>query len=221
MRRSHRRYRRHRGEHPWLPLGLLLLLCAILFPFLYPYSIQSEAAPLPSPAPEISLSPALSPVRRSMVQGACSLVGRVGYFWGGKSLSLGWDPRWGISAIVNAEGSDTTGKPVPFGLDCSGFVTWAAVNAAGTADALAVVGNGVRDQYEKCTPIGWNELQPGDLLFFPDLSHVGIALDSGDAGTIRTVHCSKSLGGVVLSADASAIGFTMAGRPALFDEATQ
>ena len=24
-----------------------------------------------------------------------SLVGKVNYFWGGKSSAIGWDPRWG------------------------------------------------------------------------------------------------------------------------------
>ena len=37
----------------------------------------------------------LSPERRAVVETACSLVGKVNYFWGGKSLVLGWDERWG------------------------------------------------------------------------------------------------------------------------------
>ena len=33
----------------------------------------------------------LSPERRAVIKTACSLVGKVNYFWGGKSLVMGWD----------------------------------------------------------------------------------------------------------------------------------
>ena len=33
--------------------------------------------------------------RKAVVETAVQLVGRVSYFWGGKSLTLGWDDRWG------------------------------------------------------------------------------------------------------------------------------
>ena len=118
--------------------------------------------------------------------------------------------------MVTAGGSDTTGTLVPFGLDCSGLVTWAAVNAAGDAGALSAIGNGARDQYSRCTPVAWEEAQPGDLAFFPDLSHVGIVLGPTEAGTLEIVHCSKTLGGVVRSPDGAGIGFALIGRPAFY-----
>ena len=37
----------------------------------------------------------LSPERRAVVETACKLVGKVTYFWGGKSRVIGWDSRWG------------------------------------------------------------------------------------------------------------------------------
>lgn len=64
----------------------------------------------------------LSPERREVVKIACSLVGKVNYFWGGKSRVIGWDSRWGTLQKVWADGSSTTGTWRPFGLDCSGFV---------------------------------------------------------------------------------------------------
>ena len=36
----------------------------------------------------------LDPERKAVVETAVQLVGRVSYFWGGKSLTLGWDDRW-------------------------------------------------------------------------------------------------------------------------------
>ena len=101
-------------------------------------------------------------------------------------------------------------------VDCSGLVTWAAVNAAGTADAVEAIGNGVRDQYGKCEAAAWSEAQPGDLAFFPDLSHVGIVLGWGPSGGLRVLHCSKTLGGVVVSEDGGGIGFSLVGRPAFY-----
>lgn len=217
-RRRYRPRRRPRGRPSPRPLGLLLLALGLLLPFLL--FRGGRTAPLPEP-PALNLPADLSPARRAMVENAAALAGRVGYFWGGKSLCLGWDPRWGVSAVVTAEGSDTTGKSLPFGLDCSGLVTWAAVNAAGTADALEAVGNGVRDQRSKCAAVPWDEARPGDLAFFPDLSHVGVVLGFTEDGALRVVHCSKTLGGVVISGDAALTGFTEIGRPDFYGQYPQ
>ena len=71
----------------------------------------------------------LDPERKAVVETAVQLVGRVSYFWGGKSLTLGWDDRWGVPTEVTAAGSGSTGTIRPFGLDCSGFVDWTFYNA--------------------------------------------------------------------------------------------
>ena len=65
----------------------------------------------------------LDPERRAVVETACRLVGKVNYFWGGKSLVIGWDSRWGELRQVTAAGSSTTGTYRPYGLDCSGCAT--------------------------------------------------------------------------------------------------
>ena len=67
----------------------------------------------------------LSVERKAVIKAACSLVGKVNYFWGGKSLTLGWNSAWGELRKVTATGSPTTGTYRPYGLDCSGFVDWA------------------------------------------------------------------------------------------------
>lgn len=46
----------------------------------------------------------LSMERRMVVTYALALVDKVDYFWGGKSLVLGWDDRWGELTEVTAEG---------------------------------------------------------------------------------------------------------------------
>ena len=65
----------------------------------------------------------LSMERRMVVTYALALVDKVDYFWGGKSLVLGWDERWGELTEVTAEGGDSTGTEQPYGLDCSGCAT--------------------------------------------------------------------------------------------------
>ena len=50
------------------------------------YSVSGDTAALIRNLPED-----LSPEREALVRTACSLVGKVNYFWGGKSLTIGWD----------------------------------------------------------------------------------------------------------------------------------
>ena len=44
----------------------------------------------------------LSEERKQVVLTAYQLLGKVNYFWGGKSLVLGWDSRWGTPMEVTA-----------------------------------------------------------------------------------------------------------------------
>ena len=82
------------------------------------YSVSGDTAALLRDLPKD-----LSPEREAVVRTACSLVGKVNYFWGGKSLVIGWDARWGELRQVTAAGSSTTGTYRPYGLDCSGCAT--------------------------------------------------------------------------------------------------
>ena len=198
-------------------LAVLLLLTGVLAGLLLRTPVPSVPTPLPQGEVGERIAAALpaelSPLRRAFVESGAALVGRVGYFWGGKSDAVGWDARWGVPAVVTAPGSSTSG------LDCSGFVSWCAVNAAGDPAAFAAVGNGVRAQRALCAPVDWADALPGDLAFYPDLSHVGIVAGRGEDGGLLVLHCSYSLGGVVCSPDAKAAGFTDLGRPSLFEKA--
>ena len=75
----------------------------------------------------------LSEERKQVVLTAYQLLEKVNYFWGGKSLVLGWDSRWGTPMEVTAAGSSSSGTVRPFGLDCSGFVDWVFYNQSGGA----------------------------------------------------------------------------------------
>lgn len=156
----------------------------------------------------------LSVERRMVVTYALALVNRVDYFWGGKSLVLGWDDRWGEMMEVTAEGDDTTGTERPYGLDCSGFVDWAFYNASG-GSYIPGQGGGAEAQHGQCADIPWEEVQPGDLVFYPEDDHVGIAAGRDGQGRLLVVHCAAGAGGVTLSCSN---GFTQAARPGWYGE---
>jgi len=152
------------------------------------------------------------PERIAFVRTACALTGQVDYFWGGKSHTLGWDGHWGWPRRVTAPGSSMTGRIRPYGLDCSGLVSWAAATACADPDVYNRVGEGAWSQYFHCTPT--ETPCPGDLAFFPDLSHVGIVLGRDREGTFWVVHCSASLGGVVVTP--ASVGFALYGVSDMF-----
>ena len=156
----------------------------------------------------------LSVERRMVGTYALALVNRVDYFWGGKSLVLGWDDRWGEMMEVTAEGDDTTGTERPYGLDCSGFVDWAFYNASG-GSYIPGQGGGAAAQHGQCADIPWEEVQPGDLVFYPEDDHVGIAAGRDGQGRLLVVHCAAGAGGVTLSCSN---GFTQAARPGWYGE---
>ena len=156
----------------------------------------------------------LSMERRMVVTYALALVDKVDYFWGGKSLVLGWDDRWGELTEVTAEGSDSTGTEQPYGLDCSGFVDWAFYNASG-GRCIIGQGGGAAEQHANCVDIEWGEVQPGDLLFYPEDEHVGIAVGRDWLGRLLVVHCASGTDGVAIS---HRTGFETAARPVYYGD---
>ena len=156
----------------------------------------------------------LDPPRESIVLTAYQLLGKVTYFWGGKSLVLDWDSRWGTPTTVTAPGSGSTGKVLPFGLDCSGFVDWTFYNATSGA-YLPGRGGGAASQHGYCTNIAWSDALPGDLVFYADDSHVGIVCGYDSVGNLLVIHCSGGQNGVVVTGRE---GFAVAARPDLFTD---
>lgn len=150
----------------------------------------------------------LSNARVETVCAACSLVGRVGYRWGGKSVSIGEEPGWG----------NRTG-----GLDCSGFVSWSFLNgAAVSGDDTAAVGSGTTDQWNASFAVKESEALAGDLVFLQvpsvdSANHVGIVAGKTSAGELIVVHCNAAANGVAVEA-ADKAGFHYVRRPNCFKE---
>ena len=173
------------------------------------YSVSRDTAALIRSLPED-----LSPDREAVVRTACSLVGKVNYFWGGKCLVIGWDARWGELRLVTAAGSSTTGTYRPYGLDCSGFVDWVFYNQSGGSYVIGH-GGGATMQHSYCTDISWTDAQPGDLAFYPDNSHVGIVGGRDANGELLIIHCASGHNNVVITGKE---GFTSTSRPRYYAE---
>ena len=154
----------------------------------------------------------LSEERKQVVLTAYQLLGKVNYFWGGKSLVLGWDSRWGTPMEVTAAGSSTTGTMRPFGLDCSGFVDWVFYNQSGGSYVIGH-GGGASSQHSYCTDISWSDAQPGDLVFYPGDSHVGIVCGFDGNGNVLIIHCASGYNNVVVTGKS---GFASIGRPTYY-----
>lgn len=160
-------------------------------------NVQAIVAGLPNSLPQ---------KRKDVVKNAATLVGKVNYFWGGKSSAIGWDSAWGSMQRVTAAGSPSSGSIRSYGLDCSGYVTWAFNNSG------MYVGDGTFGQRDRSVVVSASSVQAGDLCFLPSYSHVGIVVGRDAGGNILVFHCSSSANNVVLST-ASSVGFTVFRRP--------
>lgn len=132
-----------------------------------------------------------SAARKHILTTALSLVGKVPYFWGGKSPP-GWNDEWNTPKLVTAAGSTTSGTIRPYGLDCSGFSTWVFNTAVGVE-----IGAGCNGQYPNTYAISASELLPGDLGFLADgdgWGHVLIFAGYGANGERMWVHSSGGEG---------------------------
>ena len=167
----------------------------------------------------------VSEERVNVISAAYSLVGKVGYFWGGKSTVIGEDPSWGTSETVSAEGSKSTGTIRAYGLDCSGFVTWAVINGYQDKAMQEAVGDGTSDQWEKENVVSEADAQPGDLVFQkgPEAgsdNHVGILCGKTDAGDWIAVHCSSGKNGVTVG-EAYSASFRYIRQPSFYPTSEQ
>ncbi|MDD2483681.1 MAG: NlpC/P60 family protein [Eubacteriales bacterium] len=179
---------------------------------LYPHlSFAGETLSQEEIADLIKKAPTSNATRKEIRETALSLVGKIPYFWGGKSAA-GWNDKWGTSVVVSAPGSSTTGTPQPYGLDCSGFVDW-VYKTSGAGNLLS--GGGSSYQWQKSYTVPENELQPGDLVFqsIPGSSgknHVGIFVGKKNG---KNLYCHCAYGsGVVMN---SYSGFKFFRRPFL------
>lgn len=140
---------------------------------------------------DIISAPNTSATRENIKNTALSLVGKVPYFWGGKSPA-GINPKWGSSALVTAAGSSTTGTYQPYGLDCSGYIDW-VYKTAGAGNIFSA--GGTTYQWNQSYAIKKEDLKVGDLAFLqpPNQSgtnHVGIYVGQDQSG--HNLYCHST-----------------------------
>ena len=131
--------------------------------------------------------------RKHIITTALSLVGKVPYFWGGKSAA-GWNDEWNTPKLVTAAGSSSTGTIRPYGLDCSGFTDWVYKTALGVSLQAGTYG-----QWDNSYAITAAELLPGDLGFLMNeggngWNHVLIFAGYGEDGSRKWVHSEGGIG---------------------------
>lgn len=156
-----------------------------------------------------ALPPELSADRRKAVETALQLVGKVNYFWGGKSHVIGWDSRWGQLAKVTAPDSSTTGTYRPYGLDCSGFIDWTLRNTGLPSDEHWYIGTNLTEVTEA-------DALPGDMALNGDASHIGLVVGRDSTGQLLICHCSAGANNVVVTG-LEAGGFSVPGRPKIYE----
>lgn len=138
--------------------------------------------------------------RKHILSTALSLVGKVPYFWGGKS-EAGWNDEWNTPKLVTAAGSPSSGTIRPYGLDCSGFTDWVYKTAVGVS-----LYQGSWSQWDSTYAISKSELLPGDIGFMAapgtvPVNHVLLYAGKGEHGEDMWVHCSSGTGVVLNSPD--------------------
>lgn len=136
--------------------------------------------------------------RKALLETGLSLVGKVPYFWGGKSAA-GWNDEWNTPKVVTSAGSASTGTIRPFGLDCSGFTSWVYLTALDIN-----IGAGGSGQYSNTVSVSASDLKVGDLGFLAKSGgngweHVLMFAGYGDNGERMWVHSTGGVGVILNS----------------------
>ena len=90
---------------------------------------------------------------------------------------------------------------------------WVFYNAT-DGEYIISHGGGAVAQHGSCTSLSWAEAQIGDLVFYPEDSHVGIVGGRDENGNLLIVHCASGANNVVIT---GLEGFTSIGRPLYYE----
>jgi len=154
----------------------------------------------------------ISSNRKYIIYTAASLVGKVPYFFGGRTEWMnGFDPEWGNERAVDDSYCKQKGWPVgttrPYGLDCTGFVSWVYKRVFTPDDAGYGPLNGdYTGNLHKYPTIPASELMPGDIGFYHDKKsdgtyqgHAAIYLYTDETGEKIWIHEAGWDNGCIIS----------------------
>ena len=165
---------------------------------------------------------AVSSERKAVVLAAQTLNGKIHYFWGGKYNHTGWNKAWATMKIVCSKGSSSTGTAQIYGLDCSGFVSWAFINGTGSELTDRLLGQGTASQWATSEPVSDEDAKVGDLVFLRapssgGINHVGILIGRDADGNWMAIHCNAGDDNVAIDRAYDA-GFRYIRRPLLYTD---
>ena len=129
----------------------------------------------------------LDGIRRTLVQTALSLIGKVPYEWGGKASHPGYDTIWWSYNEENG---------LQHGLDCSGFVQWTYMTSGFPREIYGQMASTKAIKTSSLRPTTRDALRPGDIGVTNRLgtNHTGIYIGDG-----LWCHCSSDKKTVTVS----------------------
>lgn len=121
----------------------------------------------------------------------------LGYYWGGGhgDTIIGGDPKWGTYVGISVtSGGNSTGPE--YGLDCSGFVSWATRMACNPNFGSDVSG-GWNNRGDRLTTV--KNAEPGDVI--TNSSHIMLVVKNNGDGTVIVAEETGSKGLIFSSRD--------------------
>ncbi len=116
----------------------------------------------------------------------------LGYYWGGghddTSSVIGVSSKWGKNVGISYTNKGTPTGP-EYGMDCSGFVSWATRNAC-KADFGATVSGSWQSYGKRINSL--SDAQPGDVL--ADSGHVQLVVKNNGDGSVYVAEETSSYG---------------------------
>ncbi len=140
---------------------------------------------------------AVAAAGQSLAYGMEQMGYYLGYCWGGDRSSMGVGTSWGNSS---SSCNSPTNSHKYFGMDCSGFVSWAIRNACkpGYSNTTHGMDHGPHIKAENA--------KPGDLMLNP-ASHVRLVVKNNGDGTVITVESGGSYDGIAFSKHGDESGY--------------
>lgn len=154
--------------------------------------------------------------RLGILEAGLSLVGKVPYFWGGRVYTPGWCDTWNTLQPIKHAGCDgyqPLGEYFPYGLDCGGFVFWAALTMYGEESWNSPVewmsGLAATGIFTYANEVEWDNRLPGDMCVNTPITHIGYYLCKAENGEDLYIHsCGRY--GVIVSTKSMTGGFDRA-----------
>lgn len=137
------------------------------------------------------LDKSLTPNRKKVIEIALRSVGKIPYYYGGKTSRGGYEGNYFGTKVL----SDYKGRCLK-GLDCSGWINWVYMTAF---NKYIIKSEGTSKLAGEGTKITRKELLPGDIIVRPGAdSHVMMFLEWAPDGRMKVIHENGSVNNVCI-----------------------